>query len=92
MEKSNYDFVPIKQKILLEARRLVETCHIDTRHRCIRDLCELEAYVHRLKPTPAMTMISLPCIRASIPANSGNGDTAASVSTVQWKKNLSRII
>lgn len=64
MEKSNYDFVPIKQKILLEARRLVETYHIDTRHRCIR---------------------------ASIPVNSGNGDTAASVSTVQWKKNSSRI-
>lgn len=52
MEKYNYDFVPIKQKILLEARRLVETYHIDTRHRCIRDLCELEAYVHRLKTYP----------------------------------------
>lgn len=52
MEKYNYDFGPIKQNILLEAHRLVDTYHIDTGHRCIRDLCELEAYVHRLKTFP----------------------------------------
>ena len=30
----------------------METYHIDTRHRCIRDLCELDEYVHRLKTYP----------------------------------------
>ena len=52
MEKFNYDFDPIKQKILMEAHRLVDTYHIDTGRHCIRDLCELEEYVHRLKTYP----------------------------------------
>lgn len=52
MEKSDYDFGTVKQNILQEARRLVETYQIDTGHHCIRDLCELEAYVHRLKTYP----------------------------------------
>ena len=52
MEKSDYDFGTVKQNILQEARRLVETYQIDTGRHCIRDLCELEEYVHRLKTYP----------------------------------------
>ena len=52
MEKTDYDFGNVKQKILREARRLVVTYQINTAHHCIRDLCELEEYVHRLKTYP----------------------------------------
>ena len=52
MEKTDYDFGTVKQKILREARRLVETYQINTAHHCVRDLCELEEYVRRLKTYP----------------------------------------
>lgn len=86
MEKSTYDFVPVKQKILLEARRLVDTYHIDTGHHCVRDLCELEEYVHRLKTYPGNDHDFITMHLGKYSCQFWYGDTVTSVSTVQRKK------